>query len=261
MIRRRLGIFLCTVALILSALPLLASDERIFLGKKDGIELHVARAGGGPSDKDPASCLSFTATNTNDYDLIYLNNARGRMFSFKLLDSSGKVISQIPNWYRWNDPYSSDVGMRARTPIPPGEHIEFTICLKEAYGDRWKEGKTLLVQWEPSDGNNGRIYIGWKMEAKCDLTDLSKSVEIVSEIEEPKRYVVPGVFNNEDQSPRFHPVPKPEVAPETSSGEDAPAVNSPHPSPKTITWQQIFGGIGLLIALVIWIAHRYFKKS
>ena len=173
-IRINLGLyFLGVVAFILSESSLFASDDRILLGVMDGIELHVKK----PDAEigiDPASSLTFTVTNTNDYELKYLDNNRGKMFSFTLLDNDGRLIKQIPEWYRRNDPYASDVGKRSHTPIPPGQHLEFTLCLRDAYGVRWTDGKILLVKWEPSDGNEGLIPIGWQVEAKCIPAELLK---------------------------------------------------------------------------------------
>lgn len=130
-----------------SPLTVMHADERRATGVKDGLELIVStvvRSG------VPQPILECSLHNTTDQDIPFDLSGPTDRLSFKLLDASGAEIPMDAEWKRlnaWGDdaPYAR----HASAVIKPEASRVYAFRPSEAYGERWKSGRRLVVSWEP----------------------------------------------------------------------------------------------------------------
>lgn len=117
------------------------------LPTKDGLELILK-----PSNRLPdfGHEMICQLVNHNAFEVRYAVRSITQGFVFFLYDERGHKVELNPDWEWANMPYTHDVRANQLRIIEPGEKLEFTLNLAEAYGERWSQGKRLVVEWDPT---------------------------------------------------------------------------------------------------------------
>jgi hypothetical protein len=160
------------------ALFLSENASKAPLPSKDGLELVVKPTDGQAGFGSEMTCR---LVNHNKFDVRYSVRSITQGFVFFLYDAGGHKIDLDPEWEWGNMPYTHDVRYHQIRAIKPDESLEFTLNLTEAYGERWRRGKRLLVEWDPTSFRTGSEFkTGVGIRAEVLLKASVSSAERVS---------------------------------------------------------------------------------
>lgn len=151
----------------------LDNSQKAPLPSKDGLELVVKPTNSQAGFGGEVIC---SLVNHNAFEVRYSLRSITMGFVFFLYDNSGSKIELSPEWEWANMPYTHDVRSHQIHTVKPGESLEFTLKLTEAYGERWKQGKRLVVEWDPTSFRAGSEFtVGLGIRAEMQLVSLNST--------------------------------------------------------------------------------------
>ena len=143
------------------------ADE--FVISRDGLELAVRFE----KTANPAGMqVKCKVSNRNTSDVPFLNTGSTMGLAFKLLDSAAREIAPKAPWsFITPQAVQDSIGKRSSLNIKPNESIEFSLALNDAFGDGWRLGAKLFIEWIPGhDGAGNPLQIGKGLNTSFDLT-------------------------------------------------------------------------------------------
>ena len=145
--------------------------EEVILLDKGGLQL-VARLPDDFKAADPAIIVGIRNSRTDR--LLITRGERSEGFQLSLYDRAGKRIPAEKEWKGRNDPRLNDAGLRAQDEIASGGRLDSpSFPLNKIFGERWREGKWLEVEWG-TRVSHLKQPAGWWMVGSIDIQALAK---------------------------------------------------------------------------------------
>ncbi len=122
---------------------------------KDGLLLRVHWGKDQNLEKSPVVVCEIT--NTTDTPIDHMVTTKALGFDLRLLTTDGREIPQEDLWSRINEaqPRFDGPVRNSLRPIPSGKTVRREVDLAEAYGERWVDGRQLIVTWHPGTALSG----------------------------------------------------------------------------------------------------------
>ncbi|HEX7260294.1 MAG TPA: hypothetical protein VF258_00605 [Luteolibacter sp.] len=166
-LKEKFAVFLVLLNFVM--LDTIQANSDGFVVSKDGIELSVRfEKTANPEDVQ----LICKVTNHDQSDLKYMNTGPTMGLAFKLVDSAAREIAPQPPWSSFITSQAMyRPGKRSGHIIKANESEEFSLALSEAFGEGWKRGAKLFIEWIPGqDGAGNPLQIGKGLNTSFDLT-------------------------------------------------------------------------------------------
>jgi hypothetical protein len=235
---------------------------------KDDIKLSVSAS----KDENGLTRIDCVLTNASSSVLAYNYWHEFQRFQVSLYDENGNQIPQEPKWEKNHGQGSSIYLESPRGAVitvykKPGEKIEESFLLKDAYGERASMGRKLMLSWwnnwrsdtldipTTADPETGRMRYetvptrwkgDWDISVSMALNASGEAVDSPPESEAPHK--------QDDK-------PKESVRPESPENTDAKPSGEPTVQ-RSPTINPLWWLLGIvLLAFLIWHVIRRFKAG
>ena len=150
--------------------------QEVTLLEKDGLQMVVRL----PDAFDAANPgIIAGIRNTRPDPLRITRGEPSQAFRLSLYDSAGKEIPAEKSWAARNDPRLNDAGLRAPGEIAASGRLDSpTFPLAKVFGERWREGVRLEVEWF-SGVSRLKQPAGWWLAGSIDLRALKNDSSLV----------------------------------------------------------------------------------
>lgn len=204
--------FLGLLFVVLVTSPFAQTSEKV-IPKNSGVTLETRIKAASNGESSEIEFIVFNESqSTITYD-IWLDTLG---FDFRLVDTNGIEIPMNDQWFRFHSPRYREWAKTRSANLSPKDRISYTLNLKEAFGDNWKRGEKLKIEWL-QEGALARVPT---LTTEVHLTNHSKGTNIF------KSSDAQGASIQANQTTRLlNPPSELPTAPKMPNGEKSVAVN------------------------------------